>query len=895
MIKEIKYNGYSANPSDYECADGDLSVAMNLVPEDGTIKTVFPPKIEEYLPVGTTIVYIHQTANFKNYIIRKDNAFSWCDTDNISDGGESLYYLSGATFYQANSMGNTLMLLTSKGMYYFLFKDGNYITLGNHFPECSITFGLQATVERIDNFDISFDDIYQYSITNEFSENNKNRITEQVLAQVNKFIAEKATNSNKFLYPFFVRYAYRLYDGTLTMHSAPVLMVCSAKFSPQVYVNSLHGKNDHFYNANLFVCAPLHELDYALEYDYNKNELTKWSDIISSVDVFISAPIYTYDQNGKCQRFIDTQKDDDYAICKHVNQKSKYNAQYPLQYQCKKTTLMYCFAFLDGEMDSSGIVHSFTIPQYRVELPSKHIDKIKDEITSSCNFYFLSSFKIDDLSTTRKKIPIKSDFLKSLLSHEVMSDDYRSHDKLRPQHSFVYNSRLNLSGISTELFKGFDNGQPYSNGNVTYTDLPTISNYRVGFDVYIFINENGRQIVIRSNISMGYDTPLLFFFYPNTNAYKLIAIPTGYNGMPAFEIPLTPHEMLNGAFYFNGFGLEDKPKVTSRYGTTDNVVPVPNKIYTSEVNNPFKFPVLGINTIGTGTILGICSASKALSEGQFGQFPLYAFTTEGVWALEVSSTGSYSARQPITRDVCMNADSITQIDSAVLFATDRGIMLLSGSTSTCISDVIDGEEPFLFTVFPQGRNIMKLTALADENVNILPFREFLKECRMLYDYTHQRIIVFNPKCQYAYVYSLKSKLWGMMESNISSGVNSYPEALAMNKDGCLVNFSLSESDKMSGLLVTRPFKIDDPNMFKTIDTIIQRGYFKSSHVSQVLYGSNDLFNWHAVWSSTDKYMRGFHGTPYKAFRLVLICKLDKSESLLGFTVQFTPRMLNKPR
>ena len=31
MIKEIKYNGYSANPSDYECADGDLSVAMNLI------------------------------------------------------------------------------------------------------------------------------------------------------------------------------------------------------------------------------------------------------------------------------------------------------------------------------------------------------------------------------------------------------------------------------------------------------------------------------------------------------------------------------------------------------------------------------------------------------------------------------------------------------------------------------------------------------------------------------------------------------------------------------------------------------------------------------------------------------------------------------------------------
>ena len=44
MIKEIKYNGYSANPSDYECADGDLSVAMNLIPEDGVLKGIQKPQ-----------------------------------------------------------------------------------------------------------------------------------------------------------------------------------------------------------------------------------------------------------------------------------------------------------------------------------------------------------------------------------------------------------------------------------------------------------------------------------------------------------------------------------------------------------------------------------------------------------------------------------------------------------------------------------------------------------------------------------------------------------------------------------------------------------------------------------------------------------------------------------
>ena len=45
MNKELKYNGYSAQPSDYECQDGELAVAINLVPEDGALKPVLPPKI----------------------------------------------------------------------------------------------------------------------------------------------------------------------------------------------------------------------------------------------------------------------------------------------------------------------------------------------------------------------------------------------------------------------------------------------------------------------------------------------------------------------------------------------------------------------------------------------------------------------------------------------------------------------------------------------------------------------------------------------------------------------------------------------------------------------------------------------------------------------------------
>ena len=166
---------------------------------------------------------------------------------------------------------------------------------------------------------------------------------------------------------------------------------------------------------------------------------------------------------------------------------------------------------------------------------------------------------------------------------------------------------------------------------------------------------------------------------------------------------------------------------------------------------------------------------------------------------------------------------------------------------------------------------------------------------MIYDYTNQHIIVYNPSVSYAYVYSLKSKTWGMIHSNIVDNVNSYPEALAMLGGNKLANFSISDVQNITALVVTRPFKLGTPDVLKTIDTIIQRGYFKNNHISQVLYGSRDMFNWHVVWSSKDKYLRGFRGSPYKCFRLALICKLDKSENIYGCTAQFTPRLTNKPR
>ena len=897
MIKDIKYLGYTAQPSEYECPDGQLVTSLNLISEDNQIKPILQPKpITIGLSPAQKVEYIHQTSSYKHYILLEGAHVSWIDSPNGSELQlpMPLATLAGLEIYQFSSIGNTLIVLCSDGMHYFLWKGDNagYIDLGTSMPECSLSFGLQAEMKRSDEFDISFD-ISKDDIYSEFDDTQKTIISDQVLAKINKFIAEESTATGKFLFPFFVRYAYRLYDGSLTRHSSPILMICSSDTTPRVFWYNLHGQGNSYTKATLRVVAPLHNLDYALKSDLDT--LKNWSDIIKSVDVFISAPIYTYDQNGECEKFINgSDVSSSFSVCKHTNQAADIST-YPLRYQLNTFGKLYAFTFTPENLTQR--------PGGVLVTPKRSADTVKEDIRNCSQFYILHSIRIDELQTERTLIPIKEDYLQSLVTREVMTDDYDSHDKIIPRQAFPYNSRLNISGIKKQLFKGFDGFSlfNYSDGFVyNWGDrVPTHLDRTIRIMVAVYIKQDGRDIVVYGDHGLcGYYAPMLFFYYPNVNAYKAEFIRFDVVEMPHIVVSLEPHAFLNGAFYFGGW--QDAPEIIKasppKSSDAECTIDVLNKIYTSEVNNPYIFPLLGINTVGTGRIKAISTAAKALSQGQFGQFPLYAFTDEGVWALEVSSTGSYSARQPITRDVILDNTPPLQMDSAVLFATDRGIMLISGSQTQCITEVINSKEPFDVLQLPGMSKLHSMLGHeADTCLPTAPFLEFISKCGMLYDYVHQRVIVYNPNYTYAYVYSLKSKEWGMMHSTIEADINAYPEALAVDHAGALLNFSSMDGDETPGLLVSRPLKLDAPDVLKTMDTVIQRGHFKKGHVQSVLYGSRDLYNWHLIWSSKDHYLRGFRGSPYKYFRIALFCDLSQNESIYGASLQFTPRLTNQPR
>lgn len=845
MKQEIKYKGYSAVPSDYECLDGELATMTNLIYEDAALKPIPAPLVEQNFSARrVNSVWVRETTSFKHYIYHFGDSLYYRVAG--TEGDTLLCYIGdNVSVYNLEFVGNTLVAVTSSGLFYILWdeEEQKYDLLGNGIPECPISFGLQATLGE------------EASATFAASTTDADLATSSIMAQANKVIAEQ-TSEGRFLFPFFVRYAYRLYDGvSLSHHSAPILMFPSTTEGIFARCPGNAGIADLYYRP----C----ELDYlALLSSSEFENLKRWKDVIKSVDIFISAPIYTYDQNGKVKILSSTSGIPSYTTDSCSIAKGKNNIYYRAE-----------------GFDAFSSYH---------RLPCREIADIEEDVKNCSRFYLVRSIPIENLNNEERTI-LHLDDLSNLVVREMMTDDYQTHDTLIAKFSQIYNGRLNIANLQRKLFKGYDLASM-----VCFRDEPSTGEAYAR--VLVPTAQGSAMLIGDTTDRLTLDSHTFsYVFYPDMSAYGMNIILDNFY-FNTYE--LETHPFLNGALHFKGFPVvEQDPSYRSfewKDGNAEPIINIPNKIYTSEVNNPFYFPLNNINTISTGEIFGIRSAAKPLSEGQYGNFPLYAFTSEGVWALAVTPTGGYNAIQPVIEDVCLGPESIVQMDDSVAFASQRGIILLSGSNGICISDALKSEYPFQIGSMPYFEHY-------NPNIDLIPFTEFLKNCGMVWDYFHQRLILFGVP-NYSYVFSLESKSWGIMSGGNYRAVRSYPKALALDNNGFLYNFSapiardVNEEDSDTFVFaVSRPLKLAEADALKQVTSVIQRGYFRKGAIQSILYGSRDLFNWHLIASSKDHYLRGFRGTPYKYFRVVITGNLKDDEMLSGCSIDFDFKQTNHTR
>lgn len=819
---------------------------------------------------------------------------------------------------------------------------------------------------------------------NNFLPDDVKSVSDAVLGEANKFNNEWCTEKGYFSQPFLVRASLLLFDGTTTRDTAPVLMIPSTKTNPVAPIMMIR-KEGVYFDMHGVACSLRYFIPQSM-----KETLEQWKDIIRGINIYVSAPFYTYDPDGKCKRFVSpfwrggdelsysgptlfntiektyilaaTPDESRDQLLRQDNFLKEWSGPYSSHtvtfdttnssivhihedgYYCgvltttgnKKKTFFSTRNFNTNVPDATNVLRFSPIAH--IPLPWKSASQMREEIRSCSLFYLAESVDVEDIVYDGADLDLSGGKLSNITTKETLSTEFESHHSLIPSGIYSYNNRLNEIGIKKHLFQGFTSGQLLPKCDQEATIRQT--------DVFVYVRKANRLFVMRrtDNTEHNWCLPRLYTYYPDPDAYRMVIYIHEQDGNFYNELPLREHRGLNAAIYCGSIAdFPDKSWVEDPEGekyrelmqsvTNNETERSENLLYTTEVNNPFVFKARNVEQIGNGKIITLAPSTLPLSQGQYGFAEMYCFTTDGIWALKVSDTGGWSAKQPFHYDVVLkeNRNNILRMERDIIFSSQRGLMMLAGNSIDCISEVFHGEMDALLngkawsqqylrewkevidsSVLPRvwtGKDkVMRGVTMYDD------FSSFISNAVYLYDYTHQRIIIGNPCRFFSYVFSLEDRFWTTVPLRILAAVNSFPECIAnvydcYNNKNALVDFAASDSiieegetmDRITmpenGLLLTRPIKLSSPSVQKTIRTINLHGVFDKTHAAMILLGCNDnlMKDWFVVSSCEGSRLPFRYGTPFKAFRLAVVTRLDKGESVDGATIEYEYKELNKER
>jgi hypothetical protein len=857
--QEVILKGLANSPSDYDCQDGELATCLNLINEDVALHPIHQPVVAEQnitLDADDTIELVHKVTHdeaiHSHYIIRKaDDTWFWVEKG--GDGTKNTIDLNGFHANAVTAVGNIVNFVGEISIKYLYWIGDNY----QLFDRDNFNYEIKIDFNDIDNHggtaEISLGDEFWDYVTYESSSsgrkitgmnvNQVSKVFNMFDAKINKTLSNKGKQWQKYF--VFGVAAIRLYDGTYYSISNIFKLDFRDETLASVFVDP--------YNKRFSSIGPAIA---SWTISANIDNLDKISNLIQGIDIFLS----------KAESFVNLES----AAAKYVVPELNDRDQGDM-----------FFTMMSGKeaanaIDSLSFYHSLFISkdEFGKELQLKRVEGTEESLP-------LANLYRSDLGgkcaiTFNNRLHVGN--VKEGYNVDLVSN-------ITPKTNLPDDAQLNTEGIvrvkalNKEFWCKVDN----LGARLYYFVCVPILNV----SEITFYQKTGTSLFYKSTVNLHSSETTAFSFY---------VAGEGKENVPQFALP------------WEKSSEEEWNNIVSKYEnykTNTNALPYTSVVKVSEAENPLIFPAKNSVQVGSSIISALAANTRPISEGQFGDAPLYAFTDEGVWVLMLGEEGTYIARQPANRDICSNPKSILQIDDAVLYPTERGIMMQQGRESVCITDALD-DYPFDFlSIYSHStkdktypNKLLATGSIPESDVKYIRFRKYLENADMIYDYYDSRIIVFNPYYTYAYAYSLKSKMWGTMHNVFNKRVNIYPESYATNKEGKILDVYVKEpTESVPFFLCSRPLTLGQ-EVYKTMFDCITRGYFSSIQAGKcgmVLFGSNDLVNWYYISSSVDIFLRSLVGSPYKHFRIALIGKLAPNESISGLSAEFQERLQNKLR
>lgn len=684
--QQLTYDkGISNIPSDILCDDNCLEESMNIVYRDGEHQPIQNPVrvlgVEMHENVGIKkVLFIHKTNTQHNYItLLGDNRLAWGVASGSGEyEGKGLLdiQVTDTDGLQVDAIGNILIVNADNTTSYLPWNGTAYSAPVTKIPIPKVKFQLQE-VQRVrawnENSEVMAD-----ADGNNFEGitwlENQGDVRNILYGMYYKNRAE-LHRAKAFCSPFAVRYALEMYDGSLIYQSNPIMMFPSYTYNSVIYWD-LGGHAWYMWTQGWKLAACIEQgLD------------DSWKDIVKGIVVYVSKEAELYSFNDSWTPKAKRINADNFVFYDHIIDKYGWNENYD---QIRRYDAW-------GAPVEPPVYHAF----YDILKP--HSDTVKEVAENGVYF------KLCELPLYNSKYVGKCELLDELFessrlealegSLRMTNDDFHSYAMTSADFISTYNNRLLLAGLKRSLYRGFSHFTSHHDDN---------NPKQVAFVTYLKIN--GMEVRLKNLANSSSEIYGIWYYYPDTRAYRteVWEFNSQLNKWCRADVAeLKQHPALNGAYAFctDDWVLGDvtgggRAGVYQEMTVEEmNAIPetfletLPSEFSLSEVNNPFVFNASGYNRIGSGDIIGLSNLTTALSQGQFGQYPVILFSTEGIWAASLNSEGVFEAVHPMSREVCNNPASITQTDGAVFFSSAKGLMLIVGSNVSCVSEQLSGEFP----------------------------------------------------------------------------------------------------------------------------------------------------------------------------------------------------------
>ena len=763
--------------------EGDTFSLVNLRPKNGALHPVSPRKVVQELSQKYDIVFVHQNNDYKNWLgITTDGSYSSVYWDIRDEQPQNISSYIPGKINSVQQIGNTISLITEDNIYYLFYQNGKYTFLGE--------------IPQIPVISLNTSDVMshaEYYFVNEYGSGTikPDNFIDATKGLVNKAIdvlVNGGTNSNgepiggfglQLFDACFIRYAYRLYDGSITKHSPPILVM------PVKDILELKTIDYKFVGGSLVNDSKVDVYGYRIYMHYDFTQLgndsfEKWKDIIKSVDIFLSPPV-------------------------GISNVEK----------------------IRKDMTTTDLPPIFPFPMRHYNLIKELTPEALKNVANTSNFYLVRSIEIGKEATwDADALPSKDeDFstMENLIYQELMTDDNFSNHKYGATKSYAYNNRLHLANIRTTFFKGFHAGYFQWGNNYNGVTPPEGSTNYIAIEVELYTGTSLEKVY--SFHSTYFTVPKLFssafLSYPDPRA-KRITIYEVENDVwnKVFTTPLEAHNLLSLAYYMND-GL--KPIISSNLGTisrpdTSKTVTLsePNKIKVSELSNPLSFPNVNTYLVGNGIITAMATNAMLVSDRNKGQFPLYVFTTQGIWSLNVGNGEVvYSTLSDPTSQKTPVSEYVCETPRGVIFITKDGLNIINNNEDIFITPHI--EEP------PMGLNI-EMNSYCDGvvfNPEQKAFDELVNNIRMLIYDPHKDEIIINCNSELNYVLNFKSSSFYQSTEKIDLVVgNIYPELFVVS-DNTLKDYASAETPLTHISLILRPLQFGIPDIKRFERMILQ--------------------------------------------------------------------------